>query len=48
VINESGTLNWTVSGGTYSNTKNSMIGDDSMFFEGTSSGTMTSRSKTRR
>jgi hypothetical protein len=40
VINESGTLNWTVSGGTYSNTKNSVIGDDSMFFEGTSSGTM--------
>jgi VCBS repeat-containing protein len=40
LINESGTLNWTVSGGTYSNTKNSVIGDDSMFFEGTNSGTM--------
>ncbi|HEU5063737.1 MAG TPA: Ig-like domain-containing protein, partial [Solirubrobacterales bacterium] len=40
VVNESGTLNWTVSGGAYSNTKNSVIGDDSMFFEGTNSGTM--------
>ncbi|MGN6663659.1 MAG: cadherin domain-containing protein, partial [Solirubrobacterales bacterium] len=40
VVNESGTLNATFSGGTYSNTNNSSIGDDALFFEGTNTGTI--------
>jgi VCBS repeat-containing protein len=40
VVNESGTLNATFSGGTYSNTNNSALGDDSLFFEGTGTGTL--------
>ncbi|MGN6258724.1 MAG: Ig-like domain-containing protein [Solirubrobacterales bacterium] len=40
VINESGTLAATFSGGTYSNTNNSSVGDDALFFEGTNTGTI--------
>jgi len=40
VVNESGTVSATVSEGTYSNTNNSVVGDDAIFFEGTNTGTI--------
>jgi VCBS repeat-containing protein len=40
VVNESGTVNATFNGGSYSNTHSSVFGDDSIFFEGTGSGTI--------
>ncbi|HEX5526571.1 MAG TPA: Ig-like domain-containing protein [Solirubrobacterales bacterium] len=40
VVNESGTVNATFSGGTYSNTNNSAVGGDAIFFEGTNTGTI--------
>jgi VCBS repeat-containing protein len=40
VVNESGTVAATVSGGTYSNTNNSAVGSDAIFFEGTNTGTI--------
>jgi hypothetical protein len=39
VVDESGTLNATVSGGTYSNTNNSAVGSDAVFLEATNTGT---------
>jgi VCBS repeat-containing protein len=40
VVNESGTVAATFSGGTYSNTNNSAVGGDAIFFEGTNTGTI--------
>jgi VCBS repeat-containing protein len=40
VVNESGTVNATFSGGAYSNTNNSAVGGDAIFFEGTNTGTI--------
>jgi hypothetical protein len=40
VVNESGTVDATFSGGAYSNTNNSAVGDDAIFFEGTNTGTI--------
>ncbi|HEX3735342.1 MAG TPA: cadherin domain-containing protein, partial [Solirubrobacterales bacterium] len=40
VVNESGTVNATFNGGTYSNTSNSAVGGDAIFFEGTNTGTI--------
>jgi len=40
VVNESGTVTATFSGGTYSNTNNSAVGGDAIFFEGTNTGTI--------
>ena len=40
VVNESGTVDATFSGGAYSNTNSSAVGRDSIFFEGTNTGTI--------
>jgi VCBS repeat-containing protein len=40
VVNESGTVNATFKEGSYSNTNNSAVGGDSIFFEGTNTGTI--------
>jgi VCBS repeat-containing protein len=40
VVNESGTVNATFLEGTYSNTANSVVGGDAIFFEGTNTGTI--------
>jgi VCBS repeat-containing protein len=40
VVNESGTVNATFLEGTYSNTANSAVGGDAIFFEGTNTGTI--------
>jgi VCBS repeat-containing protein len=43
VINESGTLNANIVGGTFSNTSNSAVGGDSIFFNGTNTGTISAK-----
>jgi VCBS repeat-containing protein len=40
VVNESGTLNANLVGGTFSNTSSSAVGGDSIFFNGTNTGTI--------
>jgi hypothetical protein len=40
VVNESGTVSATFLEGTYSNTNNSAVGSDAIFFEGTNTGTI--------
>jgi VCBS repeat-containing protein len=43
VVNESGTVNASIVGGTFSNTSSSAVGGDSIFFNGTNTGTITAK-----